>query len=212
MSRTKSLLLLYIVLLAVPPKSSYAATLDCAGGIISDGDRRADLLAKCGEPDAKESHDEEIGEHFNTGSSRRIYVTVEDWIYDFGPNQLQRIVTLRNGQVTDIRTGKNYGYSKNSKPGQGECTEQLVSRGDSKNDVLSKCGEPTWQDSHQEELLERLDTGQVRKLFVVVDEWTYDLGPNRFVRIFTFRNGKLVDIRTGNYGYEQYRDEKRKTP
>lgn len=198
----RGIVLLFLALaLIIPFTVAYTATMDCEGGIISSGDTRADLLAKCGEPDSKESHAEEISERIGTGIRQHVYVTVEDWTYDFGQNRLQRIVTLKNGTVTYIRTG-NYGYSKNVKPEKRECSEQTVSLGDLKSDVVQKCGEPTWKDLHEEELIDRLNTGVERKNFVTVEEWTYNLGPNRFVRILTFRNGKLVDIRTGGYGYD----------
>ncbi len=66
--------------------------------------------------------------------------------------------------------------------------------------MLARCGEPTSKDTHGEELREKLDNSE-GKVFVSAEEWTYDLGPNRFVRILTFRNSKLTDIRTGGYGY-----------
>jgi hypothetical protein len=198
-----------LFLMTATPAVIHAATLDCAGGIISDGNTRADVLAKCGEPDWKDSHDEEFIERFDRGARRKIFVAVEEWTYNFGPTQFTRIVTLKNGRVTDIRTGK-YGYSKDAKPAQRECSEQIVSVGDRTSDVIVKCGEPAWKDIRQEEFRENIDNGQARKTFVTIEEWTYNLGPNRFVRIFTFRNGKLVDIRTGGYGYEMKRDENRK--
>ncbi len=67
-------------------------------------------------------------------------------------------------------------------------------------DVLAKCGEPSLKDSHVEEFRDKLD-GTERNVLVTVEEWTYNLGPTRFVRILTFRNSRLTDIRTGNYGY-----------
>jgi hypothetical protein len=155
---------------------------------------------KCGEPDAKESHDEELIDRGDDGTKRKLFITVEQWTYNFGPTQFMRIVTLKNGKVAFIRTG-NYGYSKDTRPTQQECSEQIVSVGDTKSDVIAKCGDPTWKDTRQEEFKERLDNGLERKVFVTIDEWTYNLGPNRFVRIITFRNGKLVDIKSGGYGY-----------
>lgn len=199
MRRPGMFLFFCMLLLATPSFNIYSATLDCGGGIISIGDTRVDLLAKCGEPDHKESHNEEIIERFNDGSKRKLFVTVEDWTYNFGPAQFIRIVTLKNGRVADIRTG-NYGYSKSPKTGQPECSEQVVTVGDTKSEVIAKCGEPTWKDTHQEEFKERFDNGLERNLFVTVEEWTYNLGPNRFVRILTFRNGKLTEIRSGGYG------------
>jgi hypothetical protein len=198
----RSVIILYLIALisAVPDTDIFSATFDCAGGIISVGDSRVDLLSKCGEPDLKESHDEEISERLDQGVRRKLYISVEDWTYNFGPTKFMRIVTLRNGTVSHIRTG-NYGYSKDATPGHRECSEQVVSRGDMTSDVIAKCGEPSSKDVHQEEIKERLDAGLFRTVTVTVEEWTYNLGPNRFVRILTFRNGRLVDIRTGNYGY-----------
>jgi hypothetical protein len=201
--------LCFLALLLLLPHAGLTASLDCDGGIISEGDPRADVLAKCGAPDSKESHDEELIERLGQGERRKIFITVEEWTYDFGPARFSRIITLRNGKVADIRTG-NYGYGKGAAPGQRECTEQVLSIGDSKSDVAAKCGDPYLKDVNQEELRERLGSGEVRKTFVIVEEWTYNLGPNRFTRILTFRNGKLVDIRTGGYGYELKPDEKKR--
>lgn len=195
------LLPLLVLLAAGPSGEAESAAIDCPGGIVSSGDSRVDLLVKCGEPDAKESHDEEIIDRLDDGTRRKLFVTVEEWTYNFGPAQFMRIVTLKNGKVASIRAG-NYGYGKETKPNPRECSEQIVSIGDSKSDVLAKCGDPTWKDARQEEFKERLDSGLMRNVFVTIDEWTYNLGPNRFVRIFTFRNGKLVDIKPGGYGYE----------
>jgi hypothetical protein len=39
-----------------------------------------------------------------------------------------------------------------------------------------------------------------RTVYETVEDWVYDLGPGRFVRTFTFRNGRLVAIQTGGYG------------
>lgn len=46
--------------------------------------------------------------------------------------------------------------------------------------------------------------------FITVEEWTYNFGPDKFIRIFTFRNGKLVDIRTGGHGYEEMKKEEKR--
>lgn len=197
----RTLLLMLIPLtLAVSAGTARGDALDCQGGIVSEGDSRLDLLSKCGEPDARETHDEEITERMPDGSRRKLYVVVETWTYDFGPSRLQRIITLKNGAIARIRTG-NYGHDRNATPGPRDCSEQVVSRGDRKNDVLAKCGEPSFKDVHEEMVSERIDGGTLRKRNLPVEEWTYNLGPNRFVRILTFKNGRLTDIRTGKYGY-----------
>ena len=198
--RSTGIFLLFLTLAsAVPCADVLAAALSCDGGIISTGDRSIDVLAKCGTPDSKESHQEELGEQLDDNTKQKVFVTVEEWTYNFGPSKFMRIIVLKNGVVANIRLG-NYGYTRQAEPAQRECGEQLVSVGDSKTDVLAKCGEPTLKDSHVEEIRERLGDTE-RKVFVTVEEWTYNLGPTRFVRILTFRNSTLTDIRTGGYGY-----------
>ncbi len=199
MRRTGIFLLFLASVTLIPSAGVFADTFSCGGGIISTGDRSMDVLAKCGQPDSKESHQEELSERLDDNTKQKIFVTVEEWTYNLGPTQFMRIIILKNGVVTNIRTG-NYGYTKKAEPVQRDCSEQVLSIGDSKTDVLAKCGEPSFKDSHVEEFKERLDDRE-RKVFVTVEEWTYDLGPNRFVRILTFRNSKLADIRTGGYGY-----------
>lgn len=198
MRRTGILLLFLASVALIPSAGVFADTLSCAGGIISTGDRSMDVLAKCGVPDSKESHQEELSERLDDNTKQKVFITVEEWTYDFGPTQFMRIVVLKNGVVANIRLG-NYGYTQ-TEPVQRECSEQVVSVGDSKTDVLARCGEPSLKDSHVEEIREKLD-GTEHKTFVTIEEWTYNLGPTRFVRILTFRNSTLANIKTGKYGY-----------
>jgi len=96
------------------------------------------------------------------------------------------------------------------------CGTRLVSVGDTKAEVAAKCGPPDWQDQWQEDRIERVygpsanppgsspsqgvRTPIVFVIHVTIEEWTYNLGPSRFIRILRFENSRLVDIQTGNYG------------
>jgi hypothetical protein len=84
------------------------------------------------------------------------------------------------------------------------CGNDLVQPGDRKIEVIHACGEPDSVDTWEE--IE--DRGffryghfwpSVEK--VRVEEWTYNFGPNRFIRILRFENGELVNIRDGDYGF-----------
>jgi hypothetical protein len=202
---------LLVISPALPVAVVHASTINCEGGLVSTGDPRIDLLAKCGEPTAREYHDEEVSERLDPITRRRAFITVEEWTYNFGPSSLQRIVTLRDGKVAAIRTG-NYGYGKTGSPDRRECSEQVVTVGDLKSDVFAKCGEPATKDIRQEEVKRRTDSTHEQSVFITIEEWTYNLGPNRFLRVLTFRNGKLTDIKTGGYGYPMKEEEKRKAP
>jgi len=68
------------------------------------------------------------------------------------------------------------------------CDTELVRRGMTPFEVLERCGEPVfelgWTDF------------RYPGLFVRVDEWTYELGRNKFRRLLTFENGRLIRIET----------------
>ena len=97
------------------------------------------------------------------------------------------------------------------------CDGRIVSTGDSRYEVKATCGEP---DDAVQRVEYRTVTGRVagpcvrdgRKVRcsqtreqvveVVVDEWLYDFGRNRFIEYLTFEQGKLVSVRTGSYGHK----------
>ena len=88
------------------------------------------------------------------------------------------------------------------------CGDNLVDVGDRKIDVLAKCGEPVVTDEWYEEETSRRSPeagrfGEVerRSVMVHVEEWTYNFGPTRFIYFLKFKNGQLVEIRTGDHGY-----------
>jgi len=194
------LFLIILLLTGLFPLQASADSISCDGGIVSNGDAVVDLLMKCGQPDWKESHQEEFTDRFDLNLRQRTYVTVEQWTYNFGPQQLLRIVTIRNGVVTGVQTGKQYGPSKDREPVKPECGDRIISTGETKGEVLAKCGEPFYRTSHNEELWVPLGQTGSRKVVVTVEEWTYNFGPQRFMRIITFRNSLVVDVRTGKYG------------
>jgi hypothetical protein len=79
------------------------------------------------------------------------------------------------------------------------------------NEVRVRCGEP---DAISQRIERRRIKQQVtrwvdnvavthveeREVEVPVDEWTYDLGRNAFMRYVLFEAGRVVDVATGGYG------------
>lgn len=96
-----------------------------------------------------------------------------------------------------------------------ECGSRLVAVGDSRFEVLRKCGEPSWRDAWEEERLERVGgipyfdgspfyasrVPTLVNVHVLVEEWVYNRGPTRFMRVLRFENNRLIDIQVGDYGY-----------
>jgi len=73
------------------------------------------------------------------------------------------------------------------------CGSRLVLLGDSKGEVIAKCGRAAYEDERYEERRDQ----QGRRYVVRVDEWMYNLGKGSFLRHLTFEDGWLREIRAG---------------
>ena len=96
------------------------------------------------------------------------------------------------------------------------CGNRLVQPGDSAYDVKTLCGPP---DDIQQRVEHRFVRHWVTRecaapggrcavwvdgiVDVVIDEWTYDFGPQRFLQYLTFESGRLVLVTSGGYGHKQ---------
>lgn len=191
------LLIVFTLLSAVAVAGDYCGE----GKTIYIGDTSSELIMKCGKPDWKQSHAEEIIETPDRDNKRHVRIIVEEWTYNLGPQRFMRVFKLQNGKVVDIWLG-DYGFAK-EEANELQCSSLSISVGDSIADVVAKCGEPAWKDKRKETSRERLDDGTVRKVDITVEEWTYNFGPDKFMRILTFRNGKVTNIQFGGRGYEE---------
>jgi hypothetical protein len=91
------------------------------------------------------------------------------------------------------------------------CGSRVVSTGDHMYEVRKRCGEPDfvgqktikrkikvkrreWVDGQVEDVTDE------QIVDILVDEWTYDFGPRRFIRFVLFEDGRVLDVATGGYG------------
>ncbi|WP_375759961.1 DUF2845 domain-containing protein [Corallococcus exercitus] len=92
------------------------------------------------------------------------------------------------------------------------CDNKLVSEGSSKADALAKCGEPVSRETKTQYVTNKARTGTRDAsrydeaatevtTSTTVEEWTYNFGPNRLMQTAIFRDGRLVEVRSGSYGY-----------
>ena len=90
-------------------------------------------------------------------------------------------------------------------------TGRLVEEGDRPPEVQNRCGDPDTADTREEHRTVRktvwtvVDGVPVGKevevtVSVMIEEWTYDLGPNRFIRHLIFENSRLVRVWTAERG------------
>jgi Protein of unknown function (DUF2845) len=192
MSRRTLIRTLALWVLAFASLPAAADSIRCDGGIVSLGDSRLDLFAKCGPPALQEA------EPILTTAIVDLALLIERWTYDFGPQRFIQIVSLKGGKVIAVETG-SYGYAlpeapKDAPPEavaipRARCESDAIRIGDRTFDVLAKCGEPAYRD--------------LRRAKAPVEVWTYDFGQRSFVRFLEFDGGRLVRIRTGSYGYSK---------
>jgi hypothetical protein len=84
------------------------------------------------------------------------------------------------------------------------CSGGIVSVGDSKIDLLGKCGQPALREIRHGErsrFVYGLQSAGGRRVDVSVETWSYDFGPRQFIQIVTLENGRVAAIERGSYGY-----------
>jgi len=174
-------------------------TLRCGNRLVSVGDNKAEVLIKCGAPAWKDTWTERLINNVNTPGELRVNIDRERWVYNFGRHSFLRFLLFQNGRLVKIDTG-DYGYDGN-RPSISQCDSGELRTGISQYEILQRCGEPAFKDSREEELLTAVDEHDNRLIVKRIDEWTYNFGPNKFLRILKFENGVLVDVETGDRGF-----------
>ena len=78
------------------------------------------------------------------------------------------------------------------------CGNSLIQTGETKADVIDKCGEPFFTDNYCEPITV---IGQAHTTVIIpceeVDLWTYHPGSGQFVQHLYFKRGKLQSIKNG---------------
>lgn len=190
---------LFVGLHSVPASPATSDTLRCGNRLVSVGNNKAEVLIKCGSPAWKDAWTDVVINNVNTVNALRVNVDRERWIYNFGRNSFLRILLFENGRLVKITTG-DYGYNA-SHPSARSCDSGEMQTGVTQYEILQRCGEPAFKDSRQEEQLTSIDEHNNRLSIKRIDEWTYNFGPNKFLRILKFENGRLVEVKTGDRGF-----------
>lgn len=191
--------LLFLVAFAGSAEAAESGTLRCGNRLVSMGDNKAEVLIKCGAPAWKDAWTEKLINNVNTPGELRVNIDRERWVYNFGHHSFLRFLLFRNGRLVKITTG-DYGYDGN-RPSVTQCDSGELRVGTSQYEILQRCGEPAFKDSREEELLSAVDEHNNRLTVKRIDEWTYNFGPNKFLRILKFENGELVNVETGDRGF-----------
>ena len=84
------------------------------------------------------------------------------------------------------------------------CGTRIITRGDPAEKILRFCGEPT---SVQTRLSQRAYVDRLGRVFptliedLVVEEWTFNLGPHQLMRVVRLENGLVAEIKYLGYGF-----------
>ncbi len=98
------------------PSLAAADSLRCGQKLVSHGDSKVEVEAKCGEPASKETRVEYETRKYGSArggdmvvQERTVQRTIEEWTYNFGPSNFIQYVTFEDGRMVKVRSGK-YGY------------------------------------------------------------------------------------------------------
>jgi hypothetical protein len=86
------------------------------------------------------------------------------------------------------------------------CGTRVITSGDPADKVLHFCGSPISVQTRRAErpYLDEFGRSYPRRGLVeevVIEEWTYNLGPNQFMRLVRIENGRVVEVKPLGYGY-----------
>lgn len=187
-------------LLAAEPAQA-SDSLRCGSRIVSTDAIAPAVLAACGEPALRdvwnrdaEAYASEVGDS-------------EVWTYNFGPNQLLRLLYFRKGRLQRIET-EGYGFRPVDHP---RCGPNDILEGYSKYRLLAYCGEPVQRRALGYWLpFEAREPGHDRRdrlqshVFTpnYQEEWTYNFGSSYLLRRIVLENGKVTAITDGERGYD----------
>jgi len=95
----------------LPAYATETGSMICKGGIVSIGDAAGEVMAKCGEPATKSNREDKRVSHSSKPGYGKVVtsVSIDDWLFNFGPNEFQYQLILENGRVTRIDS-LDYGY------------------------------------------------------------------------------------------------------
>ena len=85
--------------------SAPSVVTSCDEKVVNTGDTTAQVVIKCGQPSLKDSHQEEIAEDIDSDLKRKLFVTTEEWTYNFGPDRFADVLIFKNGRLVRVKKG-----------------------------------------------------------------------------------------------------------
>jgi hypothetical protein len=180
--------LLACTLLAAAPLA-WGESMRCNERIVSTEQLAGEVLAACGTPAYRD----------RWYAAPASGLDEELWFYNFGSQQLVKVLRFRQGRLVSIASD-GYGFDS---PPASSCAPTDIVRGLSAFRLLHRCGEPATRESFDELRTMHPDDPAARAGAWRPshrERWVYDFGAGARMRIVTLREGRVTEVETGEAG------------
>ena len=176
--------------------NSNASAFYCKNKLVQEGLTKGEVRSLCGEPAFEDRRDEDRVEKPDNGNEDIVIrVTVDEWMYNFGPDKFIQVLIFEKGRLQKIIAGE-YGWVSLDE-NKMHCPSLSLLLGASKSEIFVKCGKPdeknSWQKSFKSDNKSRSNK-QIKQTF---EEWTYHSVDGKEL-VFKFTDGRLVSVNTMN--------------
>lgn len=177
------------LILAFLASAPSAFALRCDSRLVQTGDADFQVRERCGAPYWIDRFvDTEV-----VGAGRPVElqkdVPIEVWYYNFGPRRLIARLVFRDGRMVGEES-LGYGVDEIGEA----CGPNLPLAGMSAGEVYARCGEPQSRRVSNGYVVRRPAPGIERWRDLRDEDWTYDFGDNRFLRVLHLRNGRVESV------------------
>lgn len=177
------------VLLALA--SSPALALRCGNRVISNGDRDFQVRERCGNPYWTETWiDVDVAGNDSALESQQ-EVERSIWYYNFGPRELIQRLVFFDGYL-QLSESLGYGVREIG----DSCRANMNFTGMSSGELVAHCGEPAHRRQSSDGLVYRPTPGLENWRQQRREEWVYDFGDNRRLRVLRLINGRVESVQT----------------
>jgi hypothetical protein len=164
-----------------------AASLRCGTRIVKEGDRDFAVSERCGTPYWSDVYYgvDVIDRGSRMERQREVQWTV--WYYNFGPKALLRGLVFRDGVLQHI---ESFGYGVNEIG--TSCHANSPFTGMSVGELVARCGEPASRREYRDSVVYRPDPRIEKWRDQRREEWIYDFGDSRLLRVLRLDNGRVI--------------------
>ena len=177
-------LALFALLFLFASPSAFA--LRCGSNLVTEGSQDFQVRSRCGDPFYADTYSttEVFGAHGPVAEYRDVQYDV--WYYNFGPRQFMRRFVFRDGVLAREET-LGYGVDEIG----DDCNPSRDYSGLSSGELYARCGEPASRRRANDTIVRRPAPGYERWRDQRREDWIYDFGDERFLRMIRLIDGEV---------------------